>query len=238
MDKYNINFSNPKKKFSYCKTNTKCSVEHCNNPIFCKGYCTKHYAQIQHHGKIIDTSYNKNEIIEHDDYAEIIVRKKDGTIKGIAIIDLDDVDRCRRFKWGMYSNGYFYGSINKILRIRLHRFIMNAGDYSLNNIVDHIDRNPANNRKSNLRIVNSTINNRNKKVHNTDKDVEYKYPNIYLDKRRNMYYGRFLYKNKSYSTIGYKTQELAYNAVETLKKKVIIENNIDNVIINFTNEKY
>lgn len=57
MDKYKIDFSSYKKKFSYCKTNTKCSVDNCNNPIFCKGYCTKYYAQIQHYGKIINTIY-------------------------------------------------------------------------------------------------------------------------------------------------------------------------------------
>lgn len=44
MDKYKIDFSSYKKKFSYCKTNTKCSVDNCNNPIFCKGYCTITYS--------------------------------------------------------------------------------------------------------------------------------------------------------------------------------------------------
>lgn len=36
MDKYKIDFSSYKKKFSYCKTNTKCSVDNCNNPYFVK----------------------------------------------------------------------------------------------------------------------------------------------------------------------------------------------------------
>jgi hypothetical protein len=48
----------------------------------------------------------------------------------------------------------------------MHKVIMNAGG---DVIVDHIDGNPSNNRKSNLRIVNRTQNNMNSKTrtHNT-----------------------------------------------------------------------
>lgn len=183
MDKYKIDFSSYKKKFSYCKTNTKCSVDNCNNPIFCKGYCTKHYTQIQHYGKIINTIYDKNEIIKHDDYAEIIVRNKQGAIKGKALIDLDDVDKCKRFKWGMYSNGYFYGNINKILRIRLHRFVLGLDDWNINNEVDHINRNRADNRKSNLRIVNRSDNNKNRNK-SCSKAVNMNNDNVYFDKKK------------------------------------------------------
>lgn len=231
MEKIIVDFKNVKKKFHYCHNNKICSVEKCNNPVFCKGYCAKHYAQIQHYGKIINTIYDKNEIIKYEDYAEIIVRKKDGTIKGKAIIDLDDVEKCQRFKWGMYSNGYFYGNINKVLRVRLHRYIMNAGDFSFDCEVDHIDRNPANNRKSNLRIVSCVDNNRNKKGYNDSKEVTYKYRNIYFDKRRNLYYGRFIYKGKQYSTGGFKDEESAHTAIENIKYKII--NNIHNTEITF-----
>lgn len=221
MSECNIDFKNNKKKFSYCKQGTKCSVEECNNPVFCKGYCVKHYAQIQHYGTITTTIFDKNEIVEYDNYAEIIVRNKQGDIKGKAIIDLDDVEKCKRFKWGMYNNGYFYGNINKILRIRLHRYIMNIPAYDGNTIIDHIDRNPSNNRKNNLRIVNHIENNRNKDNHNNDKDVIYEYKHIFLDKRRNLYYGRFEYKGKKYNCGGYKTQFAAHINIENIRKKVM-----------------
>lgn len=221
MENCKIDFSNVRRKFDYCNNDQICSVENCNNPVFCKGYCTRHYAQIQHHGKIINTIFDKNEIIEHDEYAEIIVKNKQGSIKGIAIIDLDDVERCKRFKWGMYSNGYFYGNINKVLRIRLHRYIMNVSPYDGNTVVNHIDRNPANNRKSNLRITDHVTNNRNKENHNTNKDVVYEYKHIFFDKRRNLYYGRFEYKGKRYSTYGYTSQFIAHLNIERMRKQVI-----------------
>lgn len=217
MDKYKIDFSSYKKKFSYCKTNTKCSVDNCNNLIFCKGYCTKHYAQIQHYGKIINTIYDKNEIIKHDDYAEIIVRNKQGAIKGKALIDLDDVDKCKRFKWGMYSNGYFYGNINKILRIRLHRFVLSLDDWNINNEVDHINRNRADNRKSNLRIVNRSDNNKNRNK-SCSKAVNMNNDNVYFDKKRNCYYGRYNYQKITYNTSYYKNRDDALNEMNIIKQ--------------------
>lgn len=60
IDEMTYTFNVRRRKFDYCKTGTKCSVKGCNNPIFCKGYCTKHYAQIQRYGKIITTIYDKN----------------------------------------------------------------------------------------------------------------------------------------------------------------------------------
>ena len=219
IDEMTYDFNIQRRKFDYCKTGTICSVEGCFNPVFCKGYCTKHYAQIQHYGKIITTIYDKNEIIEKEDHAEIIVRKKDGSIKGIAIIDLDDVERCKRYKWGMYSNGYFYGNINKKLRIRLHRFIINAGKFNRDNEVDHINRNPADNRKCNLRLVNHSENNKNKDKQYS-KILNYDTKNVYYDKNKNKYYGRFGFKGITYTTNTFNTEQEAIDATIKLKKEV------------------
>lgn len=220
-----INFRGGKKKFSYCKKGTKCSVEGCDNPIFCKGYCTKHYAQIQHHGAITTTIFDKNEIIEHEDYAEIIVRNKQGDIKGKAIIDLDDVERCRRFRWGMYANGYFYGNINKTFRIRLHRFILGLNAWDKSNEVDHINRNKADNRKTNIKIVNHSDNNKNKKP-NYSKTVNTNNDNVYFDKRYNSYYGRYGFKGCTYTTNYYKNREDALDAINEIKRNLMKESNI------------
>ena len=72
MENCKIDFSNARKKFDYCNSNRICSVENCNNPAFCKGYCTKHYAQIQHHGKIINTIFDKNEIIIYNVFGDLM----------------------------------------------------------------------------------------------------------------------------------------------------------------------
>ena len=133
-----------------CKT---CSVEGCNNKIHRRGYCNKHYLQIRRHGKIFErTRRDSNEIIEYDDYAEIVLYNKDCEEVARTIIDLDDIDKVKDFKWYLNDNGYVLCNNPKT---RLHRLIMNPSDGM---VVDHINRNRVDNRKSNLRICTNQQN--------------------------------------------------------------------------------
>ena len=50
-----------------------CKVEGCNNKVHGKGYCNKHYRQFKRYGEIRRTLKDPNEIVLHDDYAEIIL---------------------------------------------------------------------------------------------------------------------------------------------------------------------
>ena len=78
------------------------------------------------------------------------------------IFDIDDYERVRNFQWYMKDNGYISctGS-RKNKNKTLHRFIMNCNN---NEIIDHINRNKLDNRKSNLRIVNISENNHNRGI--------------------------------------------------------------------------
>lgn len=123
-----------------------CSVEGCNGKHNAKGYCDKHYRQFKKYGHILErTVYDKNEIIEYEDYAEIILYDKDCIEIARAIIDLEDVERVKEHKWYLNNEGYTKCSNPNIL---LHRFIINAPD---DMVVDHINRNRLDNRKCNLR---------------------------------------------------------------------------------------
>ena len=79
-----------------------CKADGCNRTdIKGKGYCGKHYAQIQKHGKILaKTRFDKNEIVIYDDYAEIILYDKKGNEKARALIDIEDVDKVKNIRWG------------------------------------------------------------------------------------------------------------------------------------------
>ena len=84
-----------------------------------------------------------------EDHAEIYIRYKDGYIK--ALIDLDDVDKCKDFGiWSLSSNGYI---TNCKTGIYLHRFVMDCPDGIE---VDHIYHNLLDNRKSQLRFATSS----------------------------------------------------------------------------------
>lgn len=99
---------------------------------------------------------NPNRIREYDDYAILIVEKRDHTIFEI-IIDKDDIDKVSQYRWR--NNGANYFKTPKGLY--LHRFLMDCNDTDLR--VDHIDGNPLNCSKSNLRICTEQQNRMNNK---------------------------------------------------------------------------
>lgn len=75
-------------------------------------------------------------------------------------IDLEDLNLCRKYNWYIHHDKdkpdhmkYVYGYCRK-----LHRVIMNP---PADMVVDHIDRNPLNNRRSNLRVCSISDNNKN-----------------------------------------------------------------------------
>ena len=74
--------------------------------------------------------------------------------------------------------------------IRLHRYIMN---YIGNNIVDHINNNPLDNRKCNLRIVTSKQNNMNK---TSSQNSSSKYIGVCWDKYKNKWATSITVNNK------------------------------------------
>lgn len=79
------------------------------------------------------------------------------------IIDLDDLNLISSYVWKENKSGYIYANINHKI-VLLHRFLSDLEDDS-EFLVDHIDRNRKNNKKNNLRVVTSLINNRNKSMY-------------------------------------------------------------------------
>ena len=127
-----------------------CLVEGCSNNAHTLGYCKRHYDQMRRYGKIVNSGqrsmFDMNEIIEHDDHAEIILYDKYGNETNRTLIDLDDVDKIKNIKW-CYHNGDGYVDSTKVGS--MHRFIMNCPK---DMVVDHINRDRLDNRKTNLRI--------------------------------------------------------------------------------------
>ena len=87
-----------------------------------------------------------------------------------ALVDKEDFDNLNKFRWYLSTNGYVRSTINK-KRVLIHRFLLNPKEFFK---VDHIDRNPLNNKKKNLRICSSRENTLNSKPQSNKKYSKFK----------------------------------------------------------------
>ena len=78
--------------------------------------------------------------------------------------DIDDYELIKHYCWCELKNGYIQANVNN-KKIYLHRLIINA---NINEVVDHIDHNPLNNCKSNLRVCTQQQNIYNSSIPNTN----------------------------------------------------------------------
>ena len=102
--------------------------------------------------------HTQNKIVMYDDYAEIVMTDRKGNEKARAKIDIDDIDKVKEYRWGLYNRGYVICT-NKSNKTSLHRFIMNCPK---DKVVDHINHDKLDNRKCNLRICTQQQNTINK----------------------------------------------------------------------------
>lgn len=104
-----------------------------------------------------------NKYIINDNYVEIIIESKVyGVIR--VKVDNDDLEKCSKLTWHYAKNkdSKYIQTRIKGKMIKLHRYIMNMNNSNL--VVDHINRNPLDNRKSNLRICSYKENSFNKSI--------------------------------------------------------------------------
>lgn len=196
----------------------ECSVENCHNKVMAKGLCSKHYSQLRRYGKIFKYSSrdktNHIEILE--DHAEIFLIDKNNEICAKALIDLDDVDKVKNIKWhrsDLQRSTYYCISNNSEWR-RIHRLIMGVTDKDI--VVDHINHNGLDNRKSNLRICTSGQNTCNCL---TSKNNKSGHKGVYWSKERKKWCAQISINNKTKGLGRYDTIEEAIEAREKTAKE-------------------
>lgn len=150
----------------------KCEI--CGREIFkkhsLKGYkclCSKHMHQLHTYGKFLDsnprTAKDLNEIINIEDNISII-KLYDGVnsnVIGECIIDSDDINKVKYHKWRISHGRVVTGSPSKGYQKDISHFII-EDKLKDDEIIDHINGNPYDNRKNNLRICTQSKNTFNK----------------------------------------------------------------------------
>jgi len=151
----------------------KCKVEGCENKHKAKGYCEKHYMTFRKYGKILErTTFTPNDYViqmgvfigNETEPSDIVVmncynRKNEKTCE--FFFDLEDLDKVKNIKWCTDSDGYIVAHVNK-KTIFLHNFLFNPMKCEKGFKRDHININPLDNRKRNLRIITNSLSNANK----------------------------------------------------------------------------
>jgi hypothetical protein len=118
---------------------------------------------------------------------------------GEALIDDEDYELVKEWEWRKRKDGYVYRQEQNIVdgrktkTIYLHRVIMQPPPVF---DVDHIDHNPLNNTRSNLRIVPHHVNLRNRLLQNNNTSG---YKGVSWDTRHGAWLSQAKYFGKHYS---------------------------------------
>lgn len=104
-----------------------------------------------------DNLFVSNQFIDKGDYYEVLTRSGK-----TFYIDKEDCEIVQKYQWRINTQGYPEAQIDG-RRIKLHRYLLGVYNelFTYDRVVDHIDRNPRNNRRCNLRIVTQAENARN-----------------------------------------------------------------------------
>lgn len=131
-----------------------------------------------------------NTIIVHNGFMECVVKNGSSFF-----FDAEDLPTVEARTWTVDANGYVRGTRND-RSIRFHRFIMGAKD---GEVVDHINCNPRDCRKRNLRLVSQHQNSMN---HSLNRNSTIGFKGVCFDKKEKKYMAH-IHPNRSMKFLGY-----------------------------------
>lgn len=130
--------------------------------------CEKCKNQYNRQGLFIEQSrFDKNKVEIYGDECWIALNNFKGEISDWCIIDTEDYDKIKNYKWFKRTDGRVVTNVTSlnigVSHLRIHNLIMNFDEsIKYEYEVDHIDCDTLNNKKSNLRIVTKSKNGMNR----------------------------------------------------------------------------
>ena len=137
------------------------------------------------------------------------------------LVDDDDFEELNKYKWHLDSNrnghiGYASRRIGNNTSVPIHRVVMKA---KKGQIIDHINRNPLDNRKENLRFCTTQENARNSQRQRNKKSNLPRGINYDETRPHHPFYGRLSFNGKRIETKGCSTKEEAIKLYKELARK-------------------
>ena len=138
-----------------------------------------------------------------------------------AIVDEEDYARVSERKWCCFRYGDYFRAVSRNIENKkndyLHRFILNLSRYD-KQIVDHINLNPLDNRKINLRITDQAGNQRNQRKRNIKTTSKYK--GVYKCNRTGKFCSEIKFNYKKIWIGRFETEEEAAKAYNKKAKEI------------------
>ncbi len=144
-----------------------CTIEGCSKKQEARGFCNKHYLQYKYYGGVKRTLKDPNEFILDGDVCRIRMFNKKGEWTYTTIVDKEDYELVRQYKWGTSKNQHGVLDVRtnrKVGLIPLSRMLMDLskGDKTE---VDHKNGDRLDNRRENLRLCDRSQNTCNTPLH-------------------------------------------------------------------------
>lgn len=150
----------------------------------------------------------------------IPLRGRDGSVKGYALCDPEDFASLNDLTWTMTSSGYAVRSGRDRRTILMHRHIMGLGPRGREIRgaleVDHLNGDPLDNRKANLRVVTRAQNSQNLRPR---KGGTSKFRGVFFERRAGKWRGEVTLFYKKHHVGLFETEQEAHEAVVAFRAK-------------------
>ena len=128
--------------------------------------CPKHMHQLQNHGKFLDniqrTTSDLNDYVVKDGIAYFELYNQRNEKIATFIVDICDIQKIKYHKWRLTHNHVVTGEAAKGQQRELSHIILDIPKKEDHIVVDHINGNPLDNTRNNLRICSQGCNALNK----------------------------------------------------------------------------
>lgn len=168
--------------------------------------------QLHKHGKFLDniqrTNSDKNDYkINYEDKTVTfnLYNQRNQFVKTF-IIDFDDIEKVKYHKWRISHDHVVTGQPAKKQQRSVAHVILGIDSRKTDKVIDHIDGDPFNNRKSNLRLITQSQNTKNSCIAKTNTSG---FKGVCFDKERNQWATEIRYNKKRIHFMRRNTKEEA-----------------------------